>query len=170
MGNSLKTMLAFICLAGLVACQQIGEGGRMAEAHSKTAIKDTKVALERIFTYYPEVEEYKAIPYSFCYRIMQDITCYDRPIPEARARLVGWQGRSDSYIKDDTKRPPAPVAVEKKVVVAANNPTRAAVPKVPASSVSALKPLEPVQVGDAPAVKEDKVKVSISNSTSSTLY
>lgn len=177
MNKHLLLVLLMFCPM-LSACQEVGKGGRLAETEAKKSIKATQDALERVFTYYPEHEEYKPIPYSFCYRVMQDITCYDRPIPEARSRLVGWQGRDGTFVSSTEKLPSAKSSVQqpsKKVdaKVAASNETADKmnnIKKVEKEEKAQPKALEPVFVTNPPAIKEEKIKIKVSESGSSAMY
>jgi hypothetical protein len=186
----IKLLLIIGLLPMLSACQEIGKGGRLADKEIRKSVDATKDALERVFTYYPENEEYKPIPYSFCYRVMQDITCYDRPIPEARERLVGWQGRDGTFVKNTGALPSTKAAVKQEKsfasaeskspseVVASTSTanTETDTKKVKEKSEKekaekeAAKPLEPVFVKNPPIVKEEKIKVKVTESSSSALY
>lgn len=53
----------------------------------KTAMK----MREWLLTPPPEVVS-TAVPPSYCYKVMQDITCYRAPLPGQTHRLVGYQG------------------------------------------------------------------------------
>lgn len=181
--KQLKLQLFILCLLSLLsACQEIGRGGRIAEVEVKKSLDATKDALERVFTYYPEHEEYRPIPYSFCYRVMQDITCYDHPLPEARNRLVGWQGRDGTFVSSTSKLPSPKSSVQqmsKRLDVKAGVATTAAAAKISddkkkggkeKEEKAEAKALEPVFVENPPAVKEEKVKIKVTESSSAAMY
>jgi hypothetical protein len=52
----------------------------------------------------PENKPMKAVPYSYCYTVYQDIMCYRQPMPGWEDRIVAYQG---------TGAPPPPVSITK---------------------------------------------------------
>ena len=165
--------IALVALATLPACQEIGAGGRVAVKDAKVAVEDTKEAIKELLYYKPSDEEYKPIPYTFCYEVMQDVTCYNQPLPEARGRLVGWQGRGEFNIRDP-KDLPAKTALVRQPRKA---PKRTAVEEVfeekKVEEEPELVSLEPVYIPEEPeeTKAEDKtVTIKVTEEENNTLY
>lgn len=153
-------------------CQQIGKGGRTLTEDAAVTLENTQEALEGLLYYKPEAEEYKPIPYTFCYQTQADINCYNQPLPDARGRLVGWQGRGDFNI-EDTSRLPAKTALVRQPRKAQ---TRSVVnqvlePEEEVKEAPQLVSLEPVFIPEAPKAKEEKtVTIKVSEPDADTLY
>jgi hypothetical protein len=65
----------------------------------RDSVKRTSMKLrEWWLTPLPE-ERPRAVPASYCYKVLQDIVCYRDPVPGNTHNLVGWQG-------DGAKEPP----------------------------------------------------------------
>ena len=162
------------CLALTTGCQEFGKGGRIAATSLEQKAKDTVKAVERVLYYKPEAEQYKPIPYTFCYQTQSDINCYNQPLPEARGRLVGWQGRGKFNI-EDTSRLPAktalvrqPRAAERKTVI---EDLAERIEKGEKKKKPELVSLEPVFVPEVAKSKTDKVvTIKVSEPDSKTLY
>lgn len=164
----------FASMAMLSACQDLGKGGREVVKDAKVGVKNTEEAIKELLYYKPEVEEYKPIPYTFCYQVMQDINCYNQPMPEARGRLIGWQGRGQFKVEDPMMLP-AKTALVRQPRAAS---TKTAVEEVLEDVVKKKKEkpelvsLEPVYIPEAPKVKPtDKVvTIKVTKEKDSTLY
>lgn len=179
--NSLKRLMGAVLAASLcfvtTACQDIGEGTRLVVDDLKVEMNDTIDKVGDILYYKPKNEEYKPIPYAFCYQVMQDINCYNQPIPDARGRLVGWQGRGEFNI-EDAKILPAKTALVRQPMKA---PKRTAVEEALVPDQEVVKeakkveivPLEPVFIPEAPEAKPADAKtvtIKVDEPDSDNLY
>lgn len=157
MTRHLTLMTMLLCIPLLAACQDMGEGARMTTDHAKQSLIDTKEAVENLLYYKPKAEEYKPIPYTFCYQVMQDINCYNQPMAEARGRLVGWQGRGTFNIEDPQSLPAKTALVRQPRAIDARNPIKQAVEITKKKEEPELVSLEPVFIPEAPKVKQEKI-------------
>lgn len=139
----MRHILPLLLLLG--ACTQMVDGGEGGALKTEKSIRDTGEALRNLFTYERKPTALKAIPSTYCYRVMQDIVCYRDPQPGAEARLVAYQGTV-------AVAPPIPTPAEVKKTVATApelfDPKPQPVPE------PVLPKLKPVYVMPPPPVKE----------------
>ena len=157
----------------LSACQDVGKGSRTAADNVKEAVEDTKASVKRLLSYKPEDEEFTPIPYTFCYQTLTDINCYTEPLPEARGRLVGWQGRGEFNIKD-TSRLPAKTALVRQPRTESRtvSPLQRVFKEKKLEAAPEAVSLEPVFIPEAPKVQGDDkvVTIKIDKPDDSSLY
>jgi hypothetical protein len=90
---------------------------------------------------------------SYCYRVMQDIICYDNPKPGAESRLVAYQGPGANPPVPSVTPPASAVVVEKVEVKKVE--VRKTMEETSAKDDHGLPPLKPVFVSPPPSVTTD---------------
>lgn len=94
----------------LSACTPVAEGSKKVSENAKANYEALKVQAKEMFTYRPpQPPRSKPLPPTYCYRVMQDITCHATPQPGAEARLVAYQGsvEVDGGKNEAVNTPPA---------------------------------------------------------------
>lgn len=85
--------LLFLLPLTLASCADLMQGARQSTINVRD---DARKTAERVKTYFvlPPYEKpvKKPVAERYCYRLMQDITCYAQPVPGAETRLVAYQG------------------------------------------------------------------------------
>lgn len=144
----------------LSGCQDIVEGGQDLSYTVRENVVGTAHDVRNVFRYQRKPDpSIAAVPYIFCYKVMQDVICYDEPQPGREAQLVGWQGR------------PAPEYVITDRTPVSSTPVTLSKPSTPArNSGGKLEPLTPVFVDAPTPVKEQGTTVKIKENQDAALY
>lgn len=164
-----RVLLAGLPACFLSACTDLQNGGQKATKDFKESLHATAMKVQELMTYHPPAPpEIKAIPPSYCYRVMQDILCYRDPRPGAEGRLVAYQGEvgaepaPQAFAADmpvmavETVQPAAPEAPPAMMPLAVGSSAPAAAPAQPektAKSMQHFAASKPVFIGAGPAVK-----------------
>lgn len=84
-----------VVLVGLVlvsACTQVSQSGVRASNLARKSVYDTAEKTKQWMRYNPPPTTPQAPQSGYCYKVVSDVVCYDRPQPHITSKLVAAQG------------------------------------------------------------------------------